>query len=177
MGDSCEGCEMPYEFGNRLTKGEHALSRVIQGYWLSFASERTPAGRIAWPPYSTQDEPALVLGDDLHVEHHPLDEKCEFWDRFFPNDWHSVLNHTAEARFAAEAQRTDKLMDTLLDVNSWDITRVTLVFFFSLMSAFLCFSIAASLFRCKVVASTVEPLLNNIGTHAGQPGAIGTWEE
>merc|ERR1712125_78859 len=57
--DSCEGCEMPYVFGNRLTKSERTLSRIIQGYWLSFTGGVTPVGRIAWPRYNVQDEPAL----------------------------------------------------------------------------------------------------------------------
>merc|ERR1711862_169751 len=42
--DSCEGCEMPYVFGNRLAESERTLSRVIQGYWLSFAATLAPAG-------------------------------------------------------------------------------------------------------------------------------------
>merc|ERR1712176_1033268 len=94
--DACEGCEMPYVFGNRLTRNEQTLSRVIQGYWLSFATGLVPVGRTAWPRYDLQDEPAVTLGHNVHVEYHPLHEKCNFWDGFFSKDWHPVSPYLQE---------------------------------------------------------------------------------
>eukprot|EP00927_Polykrikos_kofoidii_P046797 TRINITY_DN4092_c0_g1_i4.p1 TRINITY_DN4092_c0_g1~~TRINITY_DN4092_c0_g1_i4.p1 ORF type:complete len:554 (-),score=65.02 TRINITY_DN4092_c0_g1_i4:85-1746(-) len=88
--NACHGCEMPYVFGNRLSRDEKKLSRMIQKYWTSFASKGVPHGAVEWPLYSREDESALVLGDDVHVERRELHDKCEFWDGYFSKDWHSV---------------------------------------------------------------------------------------
>lgn len=88
--DACEGCEMPYLFGHRLAQSERKLSGIIQKYWLSFAATGVPIGREAWPSYNVWDEPALVLGAEVHIQHHPLQEKCNFWDLFFSKDWPSM---------------------------------------------------------------------------------------
>merc|ERR1712232_362496 len=88
--DSCEGCEMPYVFGNRLTRDEQGLHRTIQGYWKSFAADGAPHGKVTWPAYDLHEEPVMVLGSSLRAVHHPPGEQCRFWDRFFPKDWRSV---------------------------------------------------------------------------------------
>eukprot|EP00747_Dinoflagellata_sp_TGD_P004643 gnl/TRDRNA2_/TRDRNA2_111734_c1_seq1.p1 gnl/TRDRNA2_/TRDRNA2_111734_c1~~gnl/TRDRNA2_/TRDRNA2_111734_c1_seq1.p1 ORF type:complete len:260 (-),score=17.59 gnl/TRDRNA2_/TRDRNA2_111734_c1_seq1:54-833(-) len=155
--DSCEGCEMPYVFGNRLAKSERTLSKIIQGYWLSFAAGLKPVGRIVWPHYNLQDEFALALGNDVHVQHHPLHAKCEFWDGFFSKDWHPVSLHLKKTKLMAELQQKDKL-NLVLDHlwNNPSISSIIPIFFFSLLSVSLCMHVAARTFRCTTVASTIE---------------------
>jgi len=155
--DSCEGCELPYVFGNRLAKSERTLSRVIQGYWLSFAAGLTPAGRTEWPGYNVQDELALALGHDVRVQHHPLREKCEFWDGFFSKDWHPVSSHLQETNFVAEVQEKDELHFSFDHLqNNASISGIIVIVCILCLSAFLCVSLAARAFTYTTVPSTDE---------------------
>ncbi len=77
--------ELPFVFG--ATQGglrlegerEHVLSRHIMGYWTRFATKGDPNGEgaMAWPLFTPEAEPHLVLGEKLSVGEHLDQAHCD----------------------------------------------------------------------------------------------------
>jgi para-nitrobenzyl esterase len=77
--------ELPFVFG--ATQGglrlegekEHVLSRHIMGYWTRFATKGDPNGEgaMAWPLFTQEAEPHLVLGEQLSQGSHLDQLHCD----------------------------------------------------------------------------------------------------
>ena len=48
---------------------DHELADLMSGYWVNFAAAGDPNGESLpqWPPYATETDEALELGDEVRV--------------------------------------------------------------------------------------------------------------
>ena len=83
---ACHGIEIPFVFGT-LSEGmgriagdtpeARALSDVVRGAWLQFATSGTPGDR--WPHYDSTARSTMLFGADVKVVDDPLGAIRTFW--------------------------------------------------------------------------------------------------
>jgi carboxylesterase type B len=78
--------------GYRRTEAESALSSLIQGYWIAFASSGDPNGadndrpgatpvvRTRWERYDAANEAYVDLDDKPTMNRGLHEAECDFWD-------------------------------------------------------------------------------------------------
>lgn len=82
------GSEVPYVFGTLdssarresvVSDADRQMSELIQEYWVAFARTGDPngEGRPRWPPYSTDSDRLLELGEEVTVRSGFLDERLD----------------------------------------------------------------------------------------------------
>jgi para-nitrobenzyl esterase len=93
---SCHALEIPFVFGSvhrpaiaAFTGGgaaAEALSRQMQGAWLSFARTGSPShdGIGPWPSWESTERATMVFGRDTGVVHGPRNEELAIWEQAAP---------------------------------------------------------------------------------------------
>jgi para-nitrobenzyl esterase len=81
------GSELPFVFGNKLVgvplkPDELPLSAAMMAYWGAMASTGDPngGGRYAWPGYTLETEPEIVLDLKESTVTELEKSQCDFWD-------------------------------------------------------------------------------------------------
>jgi para-nitrobenzyl esterase len=81
--------EIAYVFNNLDRLGrpvedeDTKLAEAMSTYWATFAKTGDPngAGLASWPAYNRDDEPCIVFGDTVELDHHVRQEKLDLLER------------------------------------------------------------------------------------------------
>ncbi len=63
---------------------DRQLSKTMMDYWTNFARTGDPNGEslVEWPPFETDTEYYMELGDEVRVGQHLLKKECDFFYRY-----------------------------------------------------------------------------------------------
>jgi para-nitrobenzyl esterase len=87
------GAEVPFVFGGfgrlvaagsgEVDPSDRALSQIMMGYWIRFATTGDPNGDSApaWPRYASRADVWLELGSEIQARAGVAHEICDFFDR------------------------------------------------------------------------------------------------
>ncbi|KAM3920536.1 cholinesterase-like [Leptodactylus fuscus] len=85
------GAELPMLFGKPLispqqfTKQDQVFSRRLMKIWANFAKTGNPSDdEFNWPQYSAEEQRYAILKDPIDVKQKWNNQKCQFWNSFYP---------------------------------------------------------------------------------------------
>lgn len=69
--------------GRPIEEADRQLAETMSTYWTNFARTGDPNGGAlpSWPAYNAENEPCLVFGDTIAVDHHLRKEKLDLLER------------------------------------------------------------------------------------------------
>jgi len=91
--------EIKFVFHSQIQPSEEEFSSKVAAYWRRFAialDPNAPSSR-EWPHYDDATRSGLVFGGNMSIfaKSHLIEDKCNFWDRFFHERWSPVPNRKA----------------------------------------------------------------------------------